>query len=36
VYWCTYAKKWINIKYYWELSITRSEKAAMKDMLSRC
>lgn len=36
VYHCTYAKKWINIKYYWNLSVTSPEKSALKSMLGTC
>lgn len=35
-YHCTYARKWINIKYYWTLSVTSAEKTALKSMLSTC
>ncbi len=35
-YHCAYSKKWINIKHYWTLSVTRAEKAALKQMLSTC
>ena len=35
-YHCAYSKKWINIKHYWKLSITRDEKSALKQMLSTC
>ena len=35
-YWCTYSRKWINIKYYWKLSVTSPEKSALKSMLSTC
>lgn len=35
-YHCTYSKKWINIKHYWTLSVTKSEKSALKQMLSTC
>jgi hypothetical protein len=35
-YHCTYARKWINIKYYWKLSVTSQEKAALKQMLGTC
>ncbi len=33
-YHCAYSKKWINIKHYWTLSVTRAEKSALKQMLS--
>ncbi len=33
-YHCAYSKKWINIKHYWTLSVTRTEKSALKQMLS--
>ena len=36
VYHCAYSKKWINIKHYWTLSVTRAEKSALKQMLSTC
>ena len=35
-YWCTYAKEWIDIKHYWDLSITNAEKAALQGMVGRC
>jgi hypothetical protein len=35
-YWCTYSKRWISIKHHWDLSVTSAEKAALKQMLSRC
>ena len=35
-YHCVYSKKWINIKHYWALSVTRAEKSALKQMLSIC
>jgi hypothetical protein len=35
-YWCTYSKRWISIKNHWDLSVTSAEKAALKQMLSRC
>ena len=35
-YWCTYSKRWISIKHYWDLSVTSAEKAALKQMLDRC
>ena len=35
-YWCTYSRKWINIKYYWHLTATGTEKTTLKQMLSTC
>jgi hypothetical protein len=35
-YWCVYAKRWIGIKHYWDLSVTGAERAALKQMLGRC
>jgi hypothetical protein len=35
-YWCVYAKRWIGIKYYWDLSVTGAERTALKQMLDRC
>lgn len=35
-YHCTYARKWINIKHYWKLSVDRAEKSALKQMLGTC
>lgn len=35
-YWCTYSKKWINIKHRWDLTVTYAEKRALRNMLSTC
>jgi len=35
-YHCAYSKKWISVKHYWALSVTRAEKSALKQMLSTC
>jgi hypothetical protein len=35
-YHCADSKKWINIKHYWALSVTREERSALKQMLSTC
>ena len=35
-YYCAYSKKWIGIKHYWALSVTREEESALKQMLSTC
>jgi hypothetical protein len=34
--WCQYAKEWIAVKYYWRLSVTSRERAALNDMLETC
>ncbi|KAJ2894251.1 putative secreted protein [Zalerion maritima] len=33
---CVYAKSWIQVKYYWDLTITSAEKSALDDMLDTC
>jgi hypothetical protein len=35
-YRCTYAKMWITVKYYWNLNLQSSEKAALQTMLNTC
>lgn len=35
-FYCTYASSWIQVKSYWQLSITSSEKAALQTMLGYC
>jgi hypothetical protein len=35
-YWCSYARSWITVKAYWELSVTADEKAALAQMLGTC
>lgn len=35
-YWCQYAQDWIEVKHYWQLSVTTDEKAALADMLETC
>lgn len=35
-YHCEYARKWINLKYRWNLSVDRGEKRALRAMLSTC
>ncbi|KAI0198437.1 hypothetical protein F4808DRAFT_435806 [Astrocystis sublimbata] len=33
---CTYARSWIQVKAYWELSVTAAEKSALGGMLDTC
>jgi hypothetical protein len=35
-YWCTYASRWVDVKYYYKLSITSAEKTALSSMLGQC
>jgi hypothetical protein len=35
-YRCVYAKRWIGVKHYWDLSVTGAERSALKQMLGRC
>jgi hypothetical protein len=35
-YWCAYAKRWIGIKHYWDLSVTDAERSSLKQMLGTC
>jgi len=35
-YWCQYAKDWIIVKSYWQLSVTKAEKSALAEMLGTC
>ncbi|MCI0686414.1 MAG: HNH endonuclease family protein [Sporichthyaceae bacterium] len=35
-FWCTYARSWIAVKYEWHLSVTWTEKAALREMLGFC
>jgi hypothetical protein len=34
--WCEYAKDWITVKAYWQLSVTAAEKNAVSEMLNSC
>ncbi|HEX2772229.1 MAG TPA: HNH endonuclease family protein [Micromonosporaceae bacterium] len=34
--WCQYAKDWVEVKYFWRLSVTTRERAALADMLETC
>lgn len=34
--WCTYAVDWIEVKDYYQLTVTEAEKAALNDMLNHC
>lgn len=35
-YWCQYAKDWILVKSYWQLTVTKAEKSALAEMLGTC
>jgi len=35
-YYCTYARMWVAVKYYWALRITSAEKTALTSMLNTC
>jgi hypothetical protein len=35
-YWCTYVRAWVQVKYYYGLSVDTAEKAALTDYLSAC
>jgi hypothetical protein len=35
-YWCQYAQDWIAVKYFWKLTVTTAEKAALEDMMGTC
>ncbi|GAA1258894.1 HNH endonuclease family protein [Sphaerisporangium rubeum] len=35
-FWCTYARAWIQVKYYYGLSLQSSEKSALTTMLGYC
>ncbi|MEV6343700.1 HNH endonuclease family protein [Actinoplanes sp. NPDC051851] len=35
-YYCTYAKMWVAVKYYWGLTLQSAEKTALTSMLSTC
>jgi Protein of unknown function (DUF1524) len=35
-YWCQYAQDWIAVKYFWKLTVTTAEKAALQDMIGTC
>ncbi|KKA28872.1 hypothetical protein TD95_000275 [Thielaviopsis punctulata] len=35
-FYCEYAKAWITVKSYWELTVTEAEKAALVDMMNHC
>ncbi len=35
-FWCTYAGNWVQVKSYWQLTVTPAEKQALEDMLGTC
>ena len=34
--WCDYARWWIDVKHHYELTITESERSALREMLGTC
>jgi uncharacterized protein DUF1524 len=35
-FWCTYARAWIQVKWYWGLTVDSAEKGALNTMLGTC
>ncbi|MFE3326780.1 HNH endonuclease family protein [Streptomyces sp. NPDC059176] len=35
-YRCTYARMWVHVKYYWQLSVDSAEKSALQSILNGC
>lgn len=35
-FYCVYAKSWVQVKYYYDLSISSAEKTALTSMLNTC
>ncbi|RMZ79243.1 hypothetical protein DV737_g3519, partial [Chaetothyriales sp. CBS 132003] len=35
-FYCTYARSWVAVKHYYDLTITSAEKSALADMLDTC
>lgn len=35
-FYCTYAKSWVQVKSFWALTVTASEKSALQSMLNTC
>jgi hypothetical protein len=35
-HWCEYARNWVAVKRYWQLTVTEAEKTALVDMLGTC
>ncbi|MFE7772582.1 HNH endonuclease family protein [Streptomyces sp. NPDC057445] len=33
---CTYARMWVHVKYYWNLSVDSAEKSALQSILNGC
>ena len=34
--WCEYARWWIDVKHHYRLTVTRSERSALTEMLGTC
>jgi hypothetical protein len=35
-FYCTYAEAWVEVKSYWDLTVTSAEKSALSSMLATC
>ena len=35
-YWCEYARRWVDIKSDWSLTVNEAERAALEEMLETC
>jgi hypothetical protein len=35
-YWCEYARRWIAVKRYWQLTVTTAERSKLAEMLESC
>ena len=35
-FWCTYAESWVEVKSYYNLTVTDAEKGALDGMLDSC
>lgn len=35
-FWCEYARRWVEVKRHWRLSVTKDEKNSLREMLGSC